>query len=200
MRIKRTHVALAASLLLNVVGIPGLIEDARTWENWLAMGVPDWGWVNYLLVALGGVAFCYAFFPILLRCVRHVAGPMSFSGNAAPIAFSVTVQHASGTAYPPEIWTRLWNYVTRRRRLRGVPDLQKCLDELIKYSGYEFPAEITAGEIELSNTLLVHLKRACVILDRQGITHPEVEKHRVVVNYTEWIECLSELLARDDAQ
>ena len=134
------------------------------------------------------MAFCYAFSPIVLHCVRHVAGPRSFSGNAAPIAFSVAVKPASGTADPPAIWTRLWNYLTRRRRLKGLPDLQRCLDELIEYSGYEFPAEITTREIARSNALSVHLERACVILDRQGIPHSKVEQHRIVQNYTEWIK------------
>ena len=85
----------------------------------------------------------------------------------------------------------------QQNRLAYIPDLQRCLDELIKYSGYEFPAKVKTQEVARSNALSMLLERACDILDEQGIDHPKIEKNLVVINYTEWIEFLSTFLASD---
>ena len=82
----------------------------------------------------------------------------------------------------------------------NVPDLKRCLDKLIKYSGFPVTEKVTANEIEASNTLLVHLSRACAILDEQGESHPKIEKGLTVTNHTEWIEFLGKRLAQADAR
>ena len=100
----------------------------------------------------------------------------------------------------PSLCARLKRWITRRKRLEGVPDLQRCLDELIKYSGYPVSKKVSAHEIALSQALLVHLERACVVLDKQNIPHPEIDRGPITTNHTEWIAFLSKLLARDDAR
>ena len=72
MRGTRTYIALVASLLFNIVGVPGLVEDAKTWAGWLGMTSPEWYWVNYVLVSLGGLAFLYAAFPTVQRLARQI--------------------------------------------------------------------------------------------------------------------------------
>ena len=117
MRVTRTQIALVASLLFNIVGVPGLVQDAKTWAGWLGVSEPDWYWINYLLVALGGLAFLYAVFPTLQRWKRHIARPKSFSGDASPIAFSATISPASGTAFKPSVWMRLRSFERSGGRL-----------------------------------------------------------------------------------
>ena len=84
--------------------------------------------------------------------------------------------------------------------MKGVPDLQKCLDELIKYSGFPVTTKVTSSEIEASNFLFPYLHRAAVILDEQGESHPKIEKGLTVINHTEWIEFLGKRLAQADAR
>ena len=100
MQITRTHVAFAASLLFNVVGIPGLVDDAKTWAGWLGMSAPDLHWVNYLLVVLGGLAFLYAIFPTIQKLTRLVAGQKAFAASARSIGHSRTMGRATGEASP----------------------------------------------------------------------------------------------------
>ena len=127
--------------------------------------------------------------------------PQVFPGDAKPITFHNTIHPATGTAYKPSVWMRLRSFVTLRKRLKGVPVLQRCLDELIAYSGYAFPGEVTQREIAASNALSVHLERACFVLDEQGISHPEFDDRDIVIaNYNEWRRFLTKLLARNDAQ
>ena len=86
------------------------------------------------------------------------------------------------------------------RRLKGIPDLQRCLEELIKYSGFPVTRKVTPELIKASNDLFVHLSRACAIFDEQGESHPKIEKGLTVTNHTEWIEFLSKRLAQVDAR
>ena len=121
--------------------------------------------------------------------------------KARPISAHVTISKATGTAYKPSVWMRLRSFVTLRKRLKSVPVLQRCRDELIAYSGYAFPGEVTPREIAASNSLAVHLERACFVLDEQGISHPEFDDRDIVIaNYNEWRRFLTKLLARNDAQ
>ena len=76
MRIKPTYLAFFASLLFNLYGIPGHIEDAKQWEWWVRMAPPDYPWIFHLLVTLGGLALLYAVFPTMWRVVRNI-GPNS---------------------------------------------------------------------------------------------------------------------------
>ena len=99
--------------------------------------------------------------------------------------------------FRPSVSTAKSRYFNNLRLPHQTHTLQKCLDELITYSGYTFPAEVTTQEIAQSNALLVHLERARAILDKQGIMHPKIEKSRAVTNYTAWIEFLSKLLASE---
>ena len=80
--------------------------------------------------------------------------------------------------------------------LRGVPELQRCLDELIKYSGFPVTEKVTSELIKASNDLFVHLSRACAVVDEQGEPHPKIEKGVIVTNHTEWIEFLAKRLAQ----
>ena len=153
---------------------------------------------SYIAWALCVIGVLLLFRPELVWLWRRVVGVKAFSEDATPATYSFHVPPASGTTFPSTIWKRLWNFATRRKRLRGVSDLQKCLDELIKYSGYAFPGEVTPREIEASNSLAVHLERACFVLDEQGISHPEFDDEAIVIaNYNEWRRFLSKLLARN---
>ena len=60
--------------------------------------------------------------------------------------------------------------------------------------------KVTSEQIEASNALLRHLRRAAAILDEQGESHPKIEKGLTVINHTEWIEFLSKRLAQADAR
>ena len=91
----------------------------------------------------------------------------------------------------------LWPKNQEANAPRDFLDLQRCLDELIKYSGQDFPSKVTAREIGQSNALLVHLERACHILDKQGRKHPKIDKGLVLDNAQEWIDSLSKILAHD---
>ena len=104
------------------------------------------------------------------------------------------------TAPSRSLWRRFGGWIAGQRRLKGVPDLQKCLDELIKYSGVPLTMKVTSREIEASNSLFAHLSRACTILDEQGESHPKIEKGLTVMNHTEWIEFLAKRLAQADAR
>ena len=156
---------------------------------------------SYIAWALCAIGVLLLFRPELVWLWRRVVGVKAFSGDATPATYSFHAPPASGTAFPPAVWKRLWNFMTRRKRLRGVPDLQKCLDELIKYSGFPVTEKVTSEQIEASNALLLHLRRASTILDEQGEPHPEIEEGVIVLsNHRKWIEFLAKRLARADAR
>ena len=140
----------------------------------------------------------------LLHRIRRALGKGSTRGKGEPGTVTASGGPGSGRALPTRrssFWKWLWYRITgrpRKRRLKNVPDLQRCLDELIRYSGLEFPAKVTAREIGQTNVLLVHLERARHVLDKQGISHPKIEKGLVLENCQEWINVLSRVLARDD--
>ena len=119
---------------------------------------------------------------------------------------TVAGKEGSGRAIPTHrsnFWKWLWYRATGtsgKRRLQNVADLQRCLDELIKYSGFPVTEKVTSEQIEASNALLRHLRRAAAILDEQGEPHPKIEKGLTVINHTEWIEFLSKRLAQADAR
>ena len=158
----------------------------------------DWRW---------GVLAVVSMFPALVLYRREIAGYIArkfsrktIAGDVAfaPTTSSVTVKIRK--ALPRSLWTRFGGWIAGQRRLKGVPDLQRCLDELIKYSGFPVTEKVTSEQIEASNALLRHLHRAAAILDEQGESHPKIEKGLTVINHTEWIEFLSKRLAQDDAR
>ena len=163
-------------------------------EPWLPLG--HWGWGVLLVLCLlpSAIHWRREIAGYIARNVRRktIAGDVAF----APMTSSVTIR----TAARRSLWRRFRNWIAGQRRLKGVTDLQKCLDELIKYSGFPVTEKVTANEIEASNALLVYLSRACAILDEQGETHPKVGKGVTVTNHTEWIEFLTKRLAQADAR
>ena len=134
----------------------------------------------------------------------------AYSVDAMPASFHLMTSEATVNVRPPpwskpilrirSVWGRRWGSRPVNKRLQNVPDLQRCLDELIRYSGQEFPAKVTAREKGQSNALLFHLERACHVLDKQGESHPKIEKGLTVTNHTEWIEFLAKRLAQADAR
>ena len=141
-------------------------------EPWLPLG--HWGW---------GVLLVLCLLPGAIQWRREIAG-------------YITIR----TARPRSLWRRFRSWIAGPRRLKGVPDLQKCLDELIKYSGFPVTTKVTSREIEASNTLFPYLQRASAIFDEQGESHPKIKKGLTVTNHTEWIEFLSKRLAQADAR
>ena len=175
------------------------LDNYQTWRACLAM--LEEHHIPWLAIAFGVSLFVS---PEIAWVVRRYWYPkrknIVASGTFGPATSTAIINKAPSVSSSPSVWARIKGWITDKKPLKDVPDLQRCRDELIKYSGYDFPAEITTREIGESNALSVHLERACFVLDEQGISHPEFDdKDIVIANYSEWIRFLSKLLARDDA-
>ena len=180
-------------------------------EPWLPLG--HWGWAVLLFLALLPSVihwrlwenFPRLFTQPLRRVMRFLGkGRQRKCGEFGTV--TVAGKEELGRAIPTHrsnFWKWLWYRATGtsgKRRLQNVADLQLCLDELIRYSGFPVTEKVTSGLIEASNSLLLHLQRASAILDEQGESHPKIEKGLTVINHTEWIEFLSKRLAQADAR
>ena len=155
-------------------------------------------------VMVGGAYLVVVYFLPKWRSRKGVA-PLV---DARPASFHFITSKATVSVRPPP-WSRpilrirsVWRrrVAVRPIKKRHAPELRRCLDKLIRYSGKDFPAKVTAREIEQSNALLVHLDRACHVLDQQGKSHPKIEKNLVLRNVQEWIDFLSKLLARKNGR
>ena len=166
------HAAVAA--LLSVLASGGL-EFAMTGElTPLIAGLPG--------VMVGGAYLAVVHFLPKWNSRKGVA-PLV---DARPTSFHLMTSEATVNVRPPpwskpilrirSVWGRRRGSRPANKRLQNVPDLQKCLDELIKYSGFPVTTKVTSREIEASNSLLRYLQRACAILDEQGESHPKIEK------------------------
>ena len=179
--------------LTQIWQLPSHIQHAQWWWERAGMIGNSWAWT---LCAIGVLLF---FRPEIARVVGKCRGPkrkrIAASAAFAPMISSATIR----TAASRSLWRRFKKWIAGERRLKGVPDLKRCLDELIKYSGFPVTEKVTANEIKASHALLVHLSRACAILDEQGESHPKIEKGLTVTNQTEWIEFLTKRLAQADA-
>ena len=177
-------------------------------EPWLPLG--HWGWAVLLsFTLLPSVIYwrLWKSFPRLFtRPLRKFLGKGRQRKCGELGTVTVAGREGSGRAIPTHrsnFWKWLWYRATGtsgKRRLQNVADLQRCLDELIKYSGFPVTEKVTSGQIEASNALLLHLQRASAILDEQAESHPKIEKGLTVINHTEWIEFLSKRLAQADAR
>ena len=176
-------------------------------EPWLPLG--DWRWVIVAVAAFVPAAIAHRRnIGSAIKGLKLFGGKERFAADAGPASFHFTTSKATVSVRPPpwsrpilrirSVWKRRRGSRPVNKRLQNVPDLQRCLDELIRYSGQEFPAKVTSREIGQSNALLFHLERACHVLDKQGQPHPKIEKGLVVQNYHEWIAFLSKLLAQND--
>ena len=178
-------------------------------EPWLPLG--DWRWAIVAVAAFVPAAIAHRRnIGSAIKGLKLFGGKERFAADAMPASFHLMASEATVNVRPPpwsrpilrmrSVWRRRWGSRPVNKRLQNVPDLQRCLDELIRYSGQEFPAKVTAREKGQSNALLFHLERACHVLDRQGESHPKIEKGLTVTNHTEWIEFLAKRLAQDDAR
>ena len=215
----RSALLFAIAAVSAIVGFPSIFADIRQLAEILGMPPAEWFLWNYLMVG-GGLFFMalaaygmYAHWhsrPSFLHLRRtkpetEKAAGTKYAVDAGGINWSYSVPEPSRTHRRASLWRRMRNRLwptgkTRKKRLKNRADLQDCLDELIRYSGQAFPSTLSAEEIGASNALLRHLERACVVLDRQGRSHPKIEKGLVIENVMEWIRFLSHLLAQDDTR
>ena len=64
---RRRVLKIAAGVSIFIVGIPGLLDDIKTWQLWIKMN--GWEWWNYLLVSIGLLLVLNATYPWLVRVV-----------------------------------------------------------------------------------------------------------------------------------
>ena len=182
--------------LTQIWQLPSHIQHAQWWWERAGMIGINWAWA---LCAIGVSLF---FRPEIAWVVGKCRGArrkgIAASAMLPPMTSNVTI----GIRKAPSrsLWRRFGGWIAGQRRLKGVPDLQECLAELIKYSGFPVTTKVTSREIEASNSLFRCLQRACAILDKQGESHPKIEKGLTVTNHTEWIKFLAKRLAQDDAR
>ena len=207
----------AFAAVVNILSIPKIPAEMRQFVEWLGMSATEWHWWNYagffgglffMALAAYGMYVHWDGHPSFLRRKRPKG--IAYSADAMPASFHLMTSEATVNVRPPpwskpilrirSVWGRRRGSRPANKRLQNVPDLKRCLDELIKYSGFPVTEKVTANEIEASNALLVHLSRACAILDDQGESHPKIEKGLTVTNHTEWIEFLTKRLAQADAR
>ena len=207
MRIKPTHFALAASVLFNLFGIPGHIEDAKMWKWWVSMAPsPDYSWVFHLLVSLGGLSLLYAVFPLFTQVYSRVLRRMSKSHHsvaAGPVSHHWHVSQPTVTVTRSSIWTRLTRRIkrgigadsTRPIPVSGIAEIERCHQELVNYIRSQPPDPINFKHVALTQEFLPHIERARQILDEQNIAHPDIDADLVFNGMSEWGAFLARLLA-----
>ena len=165
------------------------------------MSATEWHWWNYagffgglffMALAAYGMYVHWDSRPSFLR--RKSPKGTAYSVDAIPASFHFLTSEATVSVRPPpwskpilrirSAWGRRRGSRPANKRLQNVPDLKRCLDELIKYSGFPVTEKVTSEQIEASNALLRHLRRAAAILDEQGEPHPKIEKGLTVINHT----------------
>ena len=76
MRFWRRLSALLPATVMLVFGLPGHLDDAKTWSGWLSVIDTEWHWWNLLLVTASAIMFAFAVAPqSALTWVRNVAWP-----------------------------------------------------------------------------------------------------------------------------
>ena len=201
----RSALLFAFAAVPAILGFPSIFADMRQLAETLGMPPAEWHLWNYLMVGGGLFVMALGAYGMALGAHRRWAQGRTPQGKAHSVDAGAASHHwhvpqPTVTVKPASFWTRIRHRITRRKRLEHVSDLQRCLNELIKYSGFPVAGKITVQEIEASNALLVNLERACAILDEQSEAHPPIEKSLIVTNHTEWIQFLTKRLARADAR
>ena len=96
--------------------------------------------------------------------------------------------------YPPRFLRHL---VLGVRPMRGIPELELCQQELVKYLNVPYKHPIGNREIAATQEFLPHLKALCHILDEQDIPHPPLPdpKELTFTGTGKWGDFFSSLLA-----
>ena len=100
--------------------------------------------------------------------------------------------------YPPKFLSHLSQSFRAVRPMSGIPELERCHQELVKYIGA--PSDgypISRKDIAASAKFVPYLIRLCHILDEQDIPHPPPPNPNSLVftGTGEWVYFLSSLWA-----
>ena len=103
--------------------------------------------------------------------------------------------------YPPRFLSylrRWWQYLIQGvQPMSGIPELERCNQEFVKYVGTPYNYPIGQKEIAATQAFLPHLKTLCHILDEQDISHPPLPNPRELTftGTGKWGDFLSSLWA-----
>lgn len=87
------------------------------------------------------------------------------------------------------------NGANRAVSVRGIVEIERCHQELVRYIESQPPDPISFEHVALSHEFLPHIERACQILDEQEIPHPEVNSGVVFDGTGKWGKFLARVLA-----
>ena len=79
--------------------------------------------------------------------------------------------------------------------MKGIPELERCHGELVKYIAKPYDYPIGQQEIAATQEFLPHVVKLCRILDEQGIPHPPIPRGLTFTGTGEWGRFLADLMA-----
>ena len=198
--------AIILFVLTEIWNLPGHIDSAQWWKDRLTM--LQTSHIAWVLCAIG---ILLLFRPELVWLWKRAVGRKVHSGDATPITYNLDIPPATGTAFPPSAFERIRRFFlrviglgpSRTIPVRGITEIERCQQELVKYIRSQPPDPIGAGHehVALWEEFKPHIVAACHILDEQAIPRPEIRESVVFEGTAEWGTFLARLLAvRNDVE
>ena len=171
---------------------------------WLPVS-PGWIWAGVTIVGAIGLLVYYwsALAQLYLRVTKRNT---AFAVAADPVSFHFRTSEPTVTLTRATVWTRIRNWIIRRKRLRatpvrGIAEIERCHKELVKYIRSQPPGPIGFEHVALWGEFQPHIVTVCRILDEQKIPYPEIDTSIIFVGTGEWRTFFARLLAvKDDVE
>ena len=204
----RPAIVFALAAVSTIIGFPQIFNDLPELAEALGMPPAEWQWWNYVMVG-GGLFFvslsiywmALSVFNTFMQ--RNQPQGQVHRVDAGAISHHWHVSQPTVTVTRPSFWARtkrcirrtLWAGSTRPTLVRGIAEIERCHQELVKYICSQQPDQIGFEDNALWVAFQPHIETVCRILDEQEIPHPEIDTDIILVGTREWGTFLAKVLA-----